>query len=108
MADFNFEHVQYTTLQGKKAGSHLLILAGVHGDEYEPIAAASRLIQTVPEILTQGKVTIVPIVNLSAFRRGARTGEDGLDLARICPGNKSGTISERVAAMKAAGLLPIP
>ena len=98
MADFNFQHVKYTSLQGKKEGSHLLILAGVHGDEYEPIAAASRLIQSLPEILTQGKVTIVPIVNLSAFRRGSRTGEDGLDLARICPGNKSGSISERVAA----------
>lgn len=98
MTDFNFQHIQHTTLQAKAEGSHLLILAGVHGDEYEPIAAASTLIHTVPDILKRGKVTVVPIVNLSAFRRAARTGEDGLDLARTCPGNKKGSISERVAA----------
>jgi predicted deacylase len=98
MADPDFQYIRPTALQGKTEGSHLLILAGVHGDEYEPIAAASELIDIVPDILKRGKVTVVPIVNLSAFRKAARTGEDGLDLARTCPGNKKGSISERVAA----------
>jgi predicted deacylase len=98
MTSFNFQHIRHTTIHGEKPGSHLLLLAGVHGDEYEPIAAASTLIHTVPEILKRGKVTIVPIVNLSAFRRASRTGEDGLDLARTCPGKKTGSVSEQVAA----------
>ena len=98
MADLNFQLIRQTTLQGKTEGSHLLILAGIHGDEYEPIAAARDIIDAVPGILLRGTVTVVPIVNLSAFRRAARTGEDGLDLARTCPGNKNGSISERVAA----------
>lgn len=94
----NFENIQYKSIQGHHDGPHLLILAGVHGDEYEPIAAAIRLINIVPEVLTYGRVTIVPVVNIPAFRRASRIGEDGLDLARICPGNKKGTTSEIIAA----------
>lgn len=76
----------------------MLILAGVHGDEYEPMAAARTLLKTVPQVLTHGRVTIVPVVNGPAFSMASRTGEDGLDLARICPGNRNGTVSEIVAA----------
>jgi predicted deacylase len=37
------------------------------------------------------------VVNEPAFRRGARTAEDGLDLARTCPGNPAGSITEQIA-----------
>src|SRR5262245_33458384 len=50
-----------------------------------------------PERL-RGRVTLVPVVNEPAFRRGQRTAEDGLDLARTCPGRADGSITERVAA----------
>lgn len=80
-------------------GPHLLISAGVHGDEYEPILAARELVQRLPTLLTAGKVTIVPVVNPDAFHRGSRLGGDGLDLARICPGKADGTPSEKAAAM---------
>jgi predicted deacylase len=39
----------------------------------------------------------VPIVNQPAFLRGERTAEDGLDLARVCPGNREGSITKRIA-----------
>jgi predicted deacylase len=94
----DFENIHYKSIQGHHEGPHLLILAGVHGDEYEPIAAAIKLISIVPEVLTHGLVTIVPIVNVPAFKRASRVGEDGLNLARICPGNKTGTASEKIAA----------
>jgi predicted deacylase len=38
------------------------------------------------------------VVNESAFAAGTRVGEDGLDLARVCPGNITGTSTERAAA----------
>lgn len=98
MADHNFQNVRYTTFAGQQSGSHLLILAGVHGDEFEPMAAARNLIKVVPEVLQRGKVTVVPIVNVSAFRLASRTGEDGVDLARTCPGNRNGTVTEVTAA----------
>jgi predicted deacylase len=44
-----------------------------------------------------GRVTLVPAVNEPAFLRGARTAEDGLDLARTCPGRPDGSVTERIA-----------
>ena len=78
-------------------GPHLLITAGVHGDEFEPMAAVRRLLRALDARQLRGRVTIVPVVNEPAFRRGARTAEDGLDLARTCPGRPDGSITERVA-----------
>lgn len=98
MQNFNFQHIQGKSVQGRKEGPHLLILAGVHGDEYEPIAAAMQFVSIVPDVIKRGMVTIVPIVNIPAFRRASRVGEDFLDLARICPGNKDGSVSEIIAA----------
>jgi predicted deacylase len=78
-------------------GPHLLITAGVHGDEYEPIVAALELVDEIPPILTRGTVTVVPVVNTTAYASRSRFGEDGLDLARICPGKEYGSSSERNA-----------
>lgn len=39
----------------------LLILSGVHGDEYESMAAAVRLIKMIPKKLTHGTVAIVSV-----------------------------------------------
>jgi predicted deacylase len=74
-----------------------LILAGVHGDEYEPILAAWRLAETLATMPLKGSVQVVPLVNESAFAARARCGEDGLDLARTFPGRADGSITERIA-----------
>ncbi len=86
---------------GRRSGPRLLITGGVHGDEFEPIAA----IRTLAEHLTSlaetdlcGRVTLVPIVNEPAFFKGCRCAEDGLDLARVCPGKSDGSVTERLAA----------
>ena len=84
--------------KGQQPGPHLLITAGVHGDEYEPILAATELVSKMEYLLLSGSVTIVPVVNESAFSLGTRCGSDGLDLARTCPGKANGTVTERVAA----------
>ncbi len=86
-----------TTINGVSAGPHLLILAGVHGDEYEPIAAVRALRDELSSSLLAGRVTLVPIVNVPAFQRGQRTAEDGLDLARTCPGKPDGSVTEQIA-----------
>ncbi len=81
---------------------HLLITGGVHGDEFEPIAAIRRLIDLFrrhdPMVDGfRGRITFVPVVNESAFFRGHRCGEDGLDLARTCPGRADGSVTEQTA-----------
>lgn len=93
----NVDQIKRVRVEAKKSGPHVLLTAGVHGDEYEPILAALELIKELPQILTLGNVTIVPIVNVTAYRMSSRYGEDGLDLARICPGKPDGSTSEKNA-----------
>ncbi|MCC9605552.1 succinylglutamate desuccinylase/aspartoacylase family protein [Blastopirellula sp. JC732] len=82
---------------GATAGPHLLIMAGVHGDEYEPIVAVRRLAALIDRDQLHGKVTLVPIANQPAFVGRSRTGPDGLDLARTFPGSRDGTPTEQIA-----------
>jgi predicted deacylase len=90
------------SFDGAPDGKHLLITGGVHGDEFEPIAAIRRLIELFkqgdPEVSSfRGRVTLVPIVNEAAFLRGDRCADDGLDLARTCPGQSDGSVTEQTA-----------
>jgi predicted deacylase len=82
---------------GQRDGPHLLIVAGVHGDEWEPMVAVRSIMDGIrPEDLS-GRLTLIPIVNEPAYRRGQRAGDDGLDLARTCPGRSDGSETERIA-----------
>jgi len=85
-------------IDSKKDGPIVLITAGVHGDEYEPIIAAQQLIGLLANKLIVGKVLIVPCINSTAVELHTRYGNDGLDLARVCPGNPNGSSTERDAA----------
>ncbi len=89
---------QSIILNASTATPHLLITAGVHGDELEPMAAVRALGRAINPQRHRGRLTLVPCVNEPAFHRNARTADDGLDLARVCPGDATGTISHRVAA----------
>ena len=84
-------------IHGHQPGPKLLITAGVHGDEFEPMAAVRRMMKEIDPQHLRGKLTLVPVVNESAFQMGRRTGEDGKDLARTCPGHNDGSLTEQVA-----------
>jgi predicted deacylase len=84
-------------LIGQEDGPHLLITGGVHGDEFEPMRAIRQLAGQINADSLQGRLTLVPVANEAAFLRGERTAEDKLDLARTCPGNPGGSITERTA-----------
>lgn len=89
--------LQPHTIDHGRAGPHLLITGGVHGDEFEPPLAIRRLL-ALPELADLcGRLTLVPVVNEAAFARGSRVAEDGLDLARTCPGRADGSVTERTA-----------
>jgi len=85
------------TCQGTQPGPKLLITGGVHGDEFEPMAAIRRLAKRIDKDDLVGTVTLVPVVNEDAFFWCSRTAEDQLDLARTCPGDPNGSITERIA-----------
>ena len=78
-------------------GPRGLIIAGVHGDEYEPVMAIIKLLKLVPSQLDKGTLTLVPVVNQEAFFSMSRTGADGKDLARTCPGVVLGSPTENIA-----------
>lgn len=84
-------------LLGRLDGPHVLITGGVHGDEFEPMAALRRLGCELARLEIRGRVTLVPVVNEAAFQLGRRAASDGLDLARVCPGRIDGSITERTA-----------
>ena len=90
------------TFAGTSDGPHLLITGAVHGDEFEPILAIRRLVdlfETRDGAVSglRGRVTLIPIVNEAAFLRGHRCADDGLDLARTCPGKPDGNVTEQTA-----------
>lgn len=89
--------LQRHAIVGEQPGPHLLITGGVHGDEFEPMAAIRWLMREIRPEEMRGRVTLVPVVNEPAFKRGQRTAEDGLDLARTCPGKADGSVTERIA-----------
>ncbi len=94
--------LQSREIFGAHPGPHLLITGGVHGDEFEPMAAIRQLIAEFdqnPELAARlhGRLTLVPVVNEAAFVRGQRVAEDQLDLARTCPGQPDGSVTERTA-----------
>ncbi len=82
----------------RRQGPHVLLTGGVHGDEFEPMVALRQLIDELSTVELRGQVTIIPVVNEPAFGRGQRTADDGLDLARTCPGRAEGSVTERIAA----------
>lgn len=93
----NLSLIKSVVITGQQPGPHLLILGGVHGDEYEPMAAIRRLITLIQPEELSGKVTLVPVVNQPACERSSRCGPDELDLARTFPGAPDGSISQQIA-----------
>jgi predicted deacylase len=88
----------FLCVKGRTDGPTLLVIAGVHGDEYEGV-------ETIPEIYSQidpqnlsGTLAMVPVSNPPAFGGCDRSSPiDGLNLARVFPGDPDGSISNRIA-----------
>lgn len=97
-AERRLDSLTMLELASGKPGPVVTVLAGVHGDEHEPILAAAELAGSPPAIV-RGTLRLIPVVNESAWRAGSRRApEDGADLARCFPGSPTGSFSERLAA----------
>ncbi|HEX9484028.1 MAG TPA: succinylglutamate desuccinylase/aspartoacylase family protein [Gemmatimonadaceae bacterium] len=86
-------------LNGAEAGPVLCVTGGVHATEYAPIDAVLRLLnETDPDTL-RGAIIGVPVANMHMFesRRGFVSPLDGLNLNKIAPGRRDGSISEILA-----------
>src|SRR5687768_3199366 len=85
-------------LVGSSHRPRLAIVGGVHGDEYDGVVAAQRLIKEPMMELLDGTLFVIPVANPPAFAMGRRhTPMDNLDLNRCFPGRPNGSITERLA-----------
>ncbi len=79
-------------------GPTVLLTGANHGDEYEGPIALVKLRHRLQHTDVQGRVIIVPALNLPAFRAGARTSPiDGGNMNRVFPGKSNGTMTEMIA-----------
>ena len=86
------------TVNGAEAGPILLVLAGVHGDEYEGIAAIPKVYRAIKPQDLRGRLLMAPICNMPAYEAGQRASPiDGLNLARVFPGAADATITGQIA-----------
>lgn len=80
------------------AGPTLAVLGGVHGDEYEGVVSVRRLLSRLAGRVLRGRVLAVAVANPPAFAAGTRTSPiDGLNLARVFPGDSNGQVTARLA-----------
>src|SRR5665213_3290099 len=92
--------VTVLTVRGSRPGPTLVLLSGVHGDEWEGVAAVGRITRLSREGEIRGAGRSVAVCNELAFgAMGRTTPADGQDLARCFPGDSSGSVTERVAAV---------
>jgi uncharacterized protein len=85
-------------LTAGREGPTLALLGGVHGDEPEGVIAIRRLLNELEATQLAGTVRAVPVSNPVAFVHGTRsTPTDGLNLARVFPGEADGSVTLRLA-----------
>ncbi|MFG1345550.1 succinylglutamate desuccinylase/aspartoacylase family protein [Xanthobacter autotrophicus DSM 431] len=88
-------------------GPTLLLTGGVHGDEYEGPVALMKLLGRLPDLQVNGRIIVVPAINLPAFLAGTRNSPiDAGNLNRLFPGKRDGGITEMIAHFIETELLP--
>jgi len=89
-------------------GKTVLFIGGNHGGEYEGPVALSKLSRELKEEQVQGRVIILPALNLPAVQAGERVSPiDGLDMNRAFPGKYNGTVTQLIAHYIHEAILPL-
>lgn len=89
-------------------GPTIVAIGGTHGDEYEGPVGLKNLVQELdPAQLVAGRLIVVPIFNVPAFRAAQRGSPlDGLNMNRVFPGDANGSITQRLAHFVTTELFP--
>jgi predicted deacylase len=93
--------IPYTVIHGAKKGPVLALIAGIHAYEYPPILALYRLKTMVDPGSLRGTLILVHIANMPSFKKRTLyfVPEDWKNLNRVFPGDREGTMSQRIAAV---------
>lgn len=86
-------------LCGKNQGQTLVVTAGVHGCEYVGVQTLRILAQELDPATMTGNVILLPLTNPYGFYAGAKRviPEDGVNLNGAFPGEKNGSLGQRMA-----------
>lgn len=88
-------------------GASVLLLGGIHGDEYEAQIVLRRLAERLTPADVTGRLIIVPSLNFPAAQKGKRLSPfDGQNMNRCFPGKEDGTPTERLCAFVTKHLFP--
>lgn len=80
-------------------GPTAILQGGNHGDEYEGPIVLGELLRELEPSQVQGRVILLPAVNVSAVDAGRRTSPvDGLNMNRTYPGDPAGSITRQISA----------
>jgi predicted deacylase len=98
-ADCSEVNVPITVVNGSHEGPVLALVAGVHGYEYPPILALTRMAHELDPEQVSGKVIIVHVANVPSFLKRTiyYNPYDWKNFNRVFPGKADGTSSERIA-----------
>ena len=84
-----------------------MLVAGIHGDEYEGPVVLSRLIDEIDPERIDGRLIILPAINNPAVLASQRTSPlDGCNLNRAFPGDPNGGPTDMLADFIVSVLLP--
>ena len=98
--------VPITVLAGGP-GPTALVTAGVHGDEYEGLVIARRLIRETDPATLSGRIIVMPAANLPAVRARSRTSPiDRQNMNRAFPGDDGNGPTQLIARFIELALLP--
>ena len=83
---------------GTEPGSVLVASGGVHGDEYEGPLTITRLFKELEPEHVKGTFVGLVVANVPAFEAATRCSPiDGLNLARVFPGDPNGSVTRQIA-----------
>jgi predicted deacylase len=101
--------IPVTVLVGREAkpGRGLVAIGSTHGDEIEGPTAIKHLLREIRVEQVVGRVILIPVLNVMAFRANRRESpDDGVNLNRAFPGDPKGTVTSRLAYFVTKHILP--
>lgn len=88
-------------VRGEHPGPTVMAVAGVHGNEYEGQEAVRNVYESLDPQSLAGTFFGIPVCNVFAYEAKSRATPphlDGQNLARVFPGDSSGSLTQQLAA----------
>ena len=88
-----------TLINGENEGKTVLITGGIHGGEYPCIQTTIEIASEISPKDVSGNIILIHPVNTQAFKQkvSAIVPEDKKNINRVFPGNREGSIAEKIA-----------